>query len=102
MGETKNQLRMADRSLVFVSQILYQILNTNLLCSPALCNSLIGLITALFNIYTARSGLWSVTAIVTIVVTGTCTVFMGTMYAVYSLMLREVKMEHDNCIEASV
>ncbi|KAE9373868.1 hypothetical protein N431DRAFT_338074 [Stipitochalara longipes BDJ] len=68
----------------------------NHLFLPALCNSFIGLVTALFNIYTARSGLWSVTAIVTVVATGTCNAFMGIMYVLYSQKLSQVKMEHNN------
>jgi hypothetical protein len=60
---------------------------------PGLLNSVIGLITALINIYTAQNGLWSVTAIVTVVLTGTSAAIMGVFSLVFTLLWRRMKNE---------
>jgi hypothetical protein len=62
---------------------------------PDLRNSLVGLINSLVNIYTAQDGFWSVTAIVTTTVTGTCLVVMFVLYLVYKIYYSEARKEHD-------
>ncbi|KAK6609670.1 hypothetical protein H4I96_03601 [Botrytis cinerea] len=67
---------------------------------PGFINSITGLGTTVINIYTAREGVWSVTAIVTTAVTGTCTVFMLTMLVLYNFKLLEnVKRDHKRRLE---
>lgn len=67
---------------------------------PGFINSITGLGTTVINIYTARGGVWSVTAIVTTAVTGTCTVFMLTMLVLYHFrLLWNVKKDHEKRME---
>jgi hypothetical protein len=46
-----------------------------------------GLISTIVNIYTARSGIWSITAITTAVVTGGFTTVMMALYLLYDMWL---------------
>jgi hypothetical protein len=63
-------------------------------------HSATGLATTILNIYTAKNGLWSVTAIVTTVVTGVCTMFMLAMYILYdSILLARVKKDHESEVQ---
>ncbi len=67
---------------------------------PGLLNSLTGIISTLINVYTARSGFWSVTAIITAAVTGSSTSFMLVLYLIYDLWkLNKVKKDHKSAIE---
>ncbi len=51
--------------------------------------------TTLINVYTARGGFWSVTAIATGAVTGSCTLILGVLFLVYDRWkLGQVKKEH--------
>jgi hypothetical protein len=59
---------------------------------PGLLNSLTGFTSTLINIYTAQEGSWSATAIITVTVTGTCTVGLFVIYLVYTLRLNIIKM----------
>jgi len=62
---------------------------------PALRYSVIGLINSLVSIYTAHDGYWSVTAIVTTAVTGTCSVVMLGLYLIYKKQHKEAKEEFE-------
>jgi len=63
--------------------------------SPGLLNSVAGFITTIVNIYTARSGFWSVSAIITASVTGGCTIFMIGCFLIYDTwLLTTIKKEH--------
>jgi hypothetical protein len=60
-----------------------------------LLNSAAGLITTLVNIYAARNGFWSVTAIVTAAVTGSFTALMTALFFIYDTwLLTKVKKDH--------
>lgn len=62
--------------------------------SPGLLNALTALAVSLTNVYTAQDGDWSVTAIVTVSITGFCTVFMGLMVLLYQFwLLRPLKQD---------
>lgn len=50
------------------------------------------LLTCIINIYTAQSGDWSVSAVVTVVIVGVCIIHMGSMVVVYQFWyLRKLK-----------
>ncbi|APA13368.1 hypothetical protein sscle_11g081380 [Sclerotinia sclerotiorum 1980 UF-70] len=67
----------------------------NRIILPGFLHSITGLLTTIINIYTARSGAWSVTAIITITVTGCCTVFLLASFLIYNFwLLQNVKKEH--------
>ncbi len=71
-----------------------------MLIRPGLTNSAIGFITTIINIYTVRSGFWSVTAIVTAAVTGSWTTIMLALLVAYDIWgLRKIKKEHDDIKE---
>ena len=61
--------------------------------SPGLLNSVTGLITTLVNVYTAQGGLWSITAVITCVSTGTCLIIFVILYMWYRQLLNKVKAE---------
>ncbi|KAF2791199.1 hypothetical protein K505DRAFT_249501 [Melanomma pulvis-pyrius CBS 109.77] len=62
---------------------------------PALMNSVAGLISTLVNVYSARDGQYSVTAKVTLIVTGVCSVITALLFLVYNgVMLSLVKRKH--------
>jgi len=72
-----------------------------LLQRPGLLNSAAGLLTTIINIYTARNGFWSVTAIVTAAITCSCTTFLLTLFLVYDTwLLKKVKEDHELALEA--
>lgn len=63
---------------------------------PVALNSVAGLITTLVNVYTAQKGIWSVTAKITAIVTGSCVGAAGSFFAVYHFWaLRRVKEAHE-------
>ncbi|CZT07752.1 uncharacterized protein RCO7_11239 [Rhynchosporium graminicola] len=63
---------------------------------PSLTNSAIGFLTTIINIYTARGGHWSITAIVTAAVTGGCTTFMLVLLLAFDIWgMRRIMKEHD-------
>ncbi|CZT08633.1 uncharacterized protein RAG0_13624 [Rhynchosporium agropyri] len=56
----------------------------------------IGFLTTIINIYTARGGHWSITAIVTAAVTGGCTTFMLVLLLAFDIWgMRRIMKEHD-------
>ncbi|EHY58958.1 hypothetical protein HRR83_001777 [Exophiala dermatitidis] len=62
---------------------------------PVTLNSVAGLITTLVNVYTAQKGIWSVTAKITAVVTGSCVAAGGFLFAIYNFWaLARVKEAH--------
>lgn len=58
-------------------------------------NSIVGLITTLVNIHTAQDGDWSVTSIVTAVVTGTYALLALALYLLYAVKAWKAWKEHD-------
>ncbi|KAF7894692.1 uncharacterized protein EAF01_010142 [Botrytis porri] len=67
----------------------------NRIILPGFLHSITGLLTTIINIYTARSGDWSVTAIITASVTGFCTVFLLVQLLFYNFwLLQKIKKEH--------
>ncbi len=66
------------------------------MCRPVTFNSVAGLITTLVNVYTAQEGVWSVTARVTAIVTGSCAGAAGFLFLVYNFgLLRRVQKAHE-------
>ncbi|KAI9756109.1 MAG: hypothetical protein M4579_003996 [Chaenotheca gracillima] len=62
---------------------------------PGFLNSLAGLISTLINVYTAQNGFFSVTAKVTVIVTGACTLFTGCLFLLYNnCVLKRLKKGH--------
>lgn len=56
---------------------------------------MIGLDNTLISVYTAKNGRWSITAIVTGIVAGSCTVILLALYLVYDMwLLARVKKDH--------
>ena len=67
-----------------------------MLFRPLTLNSVAGLITTLVNVYTAQQGVWSVTAKVTAIVTGSCVFVAGLLFALYNFWaLSKVRQEHE-------
>ncbi|EXJ80742.1 hypothetical protein A1O3_07026 [Capronia epimyces CBS 606.96] len=63
---------------------------------PVTLNSVAGLITTLVNVYTAQKGIWSVTAKITAIVTGSCVGGAGFFFAIYHFWaLRRVREAHE-------
>jgi hypothetical protein len=85
-------LGMLSLCRIWYSNYIWMI---NRIILPSLTNSAIGLITTIINIYTAQSGFWSITAIVTAAVTGSCTTIMIVLLLVFDTWgLRKIKKEH--------
>ncbi|KAJ5775839.1 uncharacterized protein N7511_000850 [Penicillium nucicola] len=67
---------------------------------PAALNAAAGLLTTLVNIYTSRSGHWSVMAIVTIVVTAVLMIVFSLLFTYYKFVkLRRVIAEDEKGLE---
>ncbi|KAF2814790.1 uncharacterized protein BDZ99DRAFT_485369 [Mytilinidion resinicola] len=63
---------------------------------PGCLNSLAGLVNTLVSVYTAQNRQWSITAKVTVCVTGSCTLVTGLLFVVYNnLVLSKVKRKHE-------
>jgi len=63
---------------------------------PITLNSIAGLVTTLVNVYTAQQGVWSVTARVTAIVTGSCVGVAGFLFLTYNFWaLRRVRKSHE-------
>ena len=68
---------------------------------PGCLNSLAGLISTLINVFTNQNGNWSVTAKVTIIVTGTCAVATAVLFGIYNnIILSRVKSKHTKEMDA--
>ncbi|OAP60112.1 hypothetical protein AYL99_05114 [Fonsecaea erecta] len=63
---------------------------------PVTMNSVAGLLTTLVNVYTAQHGVWSVTAKITAIVTGSCVGVAGLLFGCYNFwILRRVQKVHE-------
>jgi len=68
-------------------------------CRPVTLNSVAGLITTLVNVYTAQKSVWSVTAKITAIVTGSCVGVAGCLFAIYNFWaLRSVRKSHESAL----
>lgn len=68
---------------------------------PGLLNLLASIVTTLVGVYKARSGFWSLIAIVTVTVTGTSTGFMLVLYLIYDVWrLNDIKKQHRLAVKA--
>ena len=68
---------------------------------PNCLNSLAGLLTTIVNIYTAKSGDWSIMALLTTIMTGLVLVISVALTIVYKFgKLQKVRQEHDLEIRA--
>lgn len=74
---------------------------TTLTCSrPALLNSIAGLLTTIVNVYTAQKGVWSITAKITAIVTGSCAGIAGALFAAYNFwVLDKVRKTHEREVD---
>jgi len=62
---------------------------------PGCLNSFAGVISTLINVYTQQSGTWSITAKITIVVTGACMTVTGVLFTLYNFwVLGKVRRSH--------
>ncbi|OBT39560.1 hypothetical protein VE00_09471 [Pseudogymnoascus sp. WSF 3629] len=69
---------------------------------PGVLHSTAGLITTLISVYTAHGGIWSVTAVVTAVVTGSSTIGMLALFFIYDTwLLQKVRRMHELAVEAT-
>jgi hypothetical protein len=76
--------------------------------SPSLLNAVVGLISILINVYTAKNGEWSVSARITAIMTSACAWMSLVLFLVYNnWLLYQVKKDHktksngENNIESS-
>jgi len=59
-------------------------------------NSIAGLLTTVVNVYTAQKGVWSITAKITAIVTGSCAGVAGALFCLYNLWaLKKVQEQHE-------
>ena len=66
-------------------------------------NSLAGLISTLINVYENQGGRWSVTAKVTVIVTGACAVATAILFGFYNfIILSRVKSKHSKEMDAEM
>ncbi|KAL4745865.1 uncharacterized protein BDW70DRAFT_166201 [Aspergillus foveolatus] len=73
----------------------------NRLFIPTCLNSLAGLLTTIINIYTAKSGDWSIMALLTTIMTGLALSISVTLTVVYKFgKLQRLRQEHDMEIKA--
>ena len=55
-----------------------------------------GLLTTIVNVYSAQKGVWSITAKVTAIVTGSCALVTGGLFAAYNFwVLDKVRDSHE-------
>jgi hypothetical protein len=67
----------------------------NKIFMPGCLNSLAGLISTLTNVYSQQGGMWSITARVTAIVSGTIMVITGCLFVIYNFwVLARVKKRH--------
>ena len=83
------------------SRPLLHILQTNSLCSPGVLNCSAGLLTTVVNVYTSQKGVWSVTAKITAVVSGSSTGMFLALFVVYTLLLDKVRSKHLRVIDGA-
>lgn len=70
--------------------------NTDVLPRPATLNSVAGLLTTVVNVYTAQKGVWSITAKITAIVTGSCVGVAGGLFFLYNFwVLKRVRNTHE-------
>jgi spore maturation protein SpmB len=70
---------------------------------PGFLNSLAGVISTVVNVYTQQNGHWSLTAEVTMIVTGSCMVITGALVLLYDLfVLRGIRNSHRREIASTV
>jgi hypothetical protein len=62
---------------------------------PIALNSVAGLLTTVVNVYSAQEGVWSITAKITAIVTGSCTGIAGVLFIAYNfVVLANVRRKH--------
>lgn len=67
---------------------------------PATLNSVAGLLTTIVNVYTAQKGVWSITAKITAIVTGSAAGVAGGLFALYNFwVLQRVREKHDRSMD---
>ena len=67
---------------------------------PATLNSVAGLLTTVVNVYTAQRGVWSITAKITAIVTGSCVGIAGGLFALYNFwVLQRVRSAHERSMD---
>lgn len=67
---------------------------------PATLNSVAGLLTTVVNVYTAQKGIWSITAKITAIVTGSCVGVAGGLFALYNFwVLQKVRQKHERSLD---
>jgi hypothetical protein len=95
MVAAEKKLLLARKSYIFVSGP--QKLKRVALISrrPGLLNSIIGLITTGVNA-NGRLSSWSTSAIIAIIITGTCTVILSVLSLVYKVLCIKSQKEYDN------
>lgn len=74
---------------------------TSVLDRPGCLNSLAGLISTLINVFGNQDGNWSVTAKVTVIVTGACAIATAVLFGFYNnIILKRVKSKHTKEMDA--
>jgi high-affinity Fe2+/Pb2+ permease len=68
---------------------------------PALLNAVAGLLTTIVNVYTVQKGVFSITARITGIVTGSSIFVSGFLFVVYSVLLDKVKAKHQREMDPS-
>jgi hypothetical protein len=67
---------------------------------PALLNSIAGLLTTIVNVYSAQKGVWSITAKITAIVTGSCAGVAGFLFVAYNFwVLSKVRKTHEREVD---
>ena len=95
------QLYLASKQNLSVSYWLTPryLLRLIIALRPVFLNSIAGFIATFVNIYTAKNGFWSVTAIVTAIMTATFSVLGLSLYALFDQwLLSKIKRAHNNAL----
>jgi hypothetical protein len=59
-----------------------------------------GLVSTIVNVYTAQKGIWSITAKITAIVTGSCVGVAGFLFALYNFWaLQKVRVKHERSLD---
>lgn len=67
---------------------------------PATLNSVAGLVSTVVNVYTAQKGVWSITAKITAIVTGSCVGVAGLLFVLYNFWaLEKVRVKHERSLD---
>jgi hypothetical protein len=91
--DLQEQIRLAHKSSFHVCFPKLDANFVNFAPSPSLKLSVTSLLTTLVNVYTAKNGDWSIAAVATALITGSCAGIMVVLLLIYYHLLKLKKAE---------